>query len=358
MTERDLERILRQSVQDVHLSDDARRQIRQATKEERPVNMKRFAAIALALLLALSATLGIAEELGMFDFLARMMHQTVLPGADELVRHDVASGETENVTYTVRQAVYDGKAAALLVEMRPKDDHTMLMSSIWSPDEPIGWYATFMEGIDATDKRTFSQYAAENGYTRFSTASLEINARDESQIESWNNNVMTVLYSFSAEGDELVLPIEYRSRTYTYDTAYHMDESQRVQDTLTLKTCEPLWTVSSSQRFDAPGFGIRVDGLTLTGTPVQCYWTVHYTVTDVETARNVPWNANVVDMNKQYLESGALGMGGADMPEFNGQQLTYSGAIAAMEAPPAQLMILLRNWADHALNDYFPVELK
>ena len=117
MTERDLERVLTQSVQDVHLSDAARRSIRLATKEERPVKMKKFVAIALAVVLMLSASIAVAEELGLFDFLARKIGQTVLPGANELVQSDVAYGETDDVTFTVKQAVYDGKSASLLVEM-------------------------------------------------------------------------------------------------------------------------------------------------------------------------------------------------------------------------------------------------
>ena len=53
MTERDLERVLIQSVQDVHLSDAARRAIRLSAKEERPVTSKKFVAIVLAVVLAL-----------------------------------------------------------------------------------------------------------------------------------------------------------------------------------------------------------------------------------------------------------------------------------------------------------------
>lgn len=355
MTERDLERILTQSVQDVHLSDAARRRIRLATKEERPVRMKKFVAIALAVVLMLSVSVGIAEELGLFDFLARTMGQTVLPGANELVKTDVAYGETDAVTYTIKQAVYDGKSVSLLVEMRAKDEKTFLMGQAWMPDEPIRDYQYFTVGIDPNDERTIAQYAADNGYTRFANTSVEINAGDYYGHDEWNNNVLTVLYSFSAEGDKLDLPIEYYSRTYTLDST---DEPQRVQATITLKACDPLWTVSSDESFDAPGFGIRVDGITLTGTPVQSYWTINYTVTNVETARNLGWNANIVDMEKQYIDGGVLGMGGSAMPEYNGQQLTYTGAINAMEQPPEQLMILLRNWDDHALNDYFPITLK
>ena len=355
MTERDLERILHQSVQDVHLSDEARRRIRLSAKEERPVRMKKFVAIALALVLMLTTTAAVAAELGLFDFLQKTMGQTVLPGANELIKTDVASGETDAMIYTIKQAVYDGKSVSLLVEMRAKDDKTFLMGQAWMPEEPIRDYQYFTVGIDPNDERTIAQYAADHGYTRFANVSVEINAGDYSGLDEWNNNVLTVLYSFDTEGAELNLPIEYYSRTYTLDST---DEPQRVKDTITLKACEPLWMVSSNESFDAPGFGIRVDNITLTGTPVQSYWALTYTITDVEIARNLGWNANVVDMNKEYFERGVLGSGGAAMPEYNGQVIVEHGAIAAIETPPTELMILLRNWDDHSLNNYFPVTLK
>lgn len=352
MTERDLERVLHQSVQDVHLSDAAKRNIRLATKEERPVKMKKFVAIVLVVMLMLTASVGIAAELGMFDFLARKMGQTVLPEATNLIKTGVAWGETDHVTYNVKQAVYDGKSVSLLVEMRAKDEETMLLGPAWMLEDQIGWYIYNTEAEAQADTRTIEEYAAEKGYTRLVEPSVEINMGDYAGIDEWKDNVLTVLCSFNAEGDELVLPMEY----FAYD--HSAQQSQRVPDEITLKAAAPLWTVSSEQSFDAPGFGIRVDGITITGTPVQSYWTVHYTVTDAETARNVPWNADVVDMDKQYITGGALGVGGAPIPEYNGQQQTYTGAFKAMEQPPEQLMILLRNWDDYDLNNYFPVDLK
>lgn len=355
MTERDLERVLHHSVQGVHLSDEARRRIRLAAKEEQTVKMKKFVAIALAMVLVLSASVGIAEELGLFDFLARTMGQEVLPGANELVKTDVAFGETDAVTYTIRQAVYDGKAVALLVEMRAKDDKTFLMGQAWSPDEPIRDYQYFTVGIDPNDERTIAQYAADHGYTRFANASVEVNMGDYSGLDEWNNNVLTVLYSFSAEGEELVLPLEYYSRTYTLDST---DAPQRVPDTITLKAAAPLWQVSSDESFDAPGFGVRVDGITITGTAVQSYFTIRYTITDLEKVNSLGWNFNLLDLNKEYLPRGVLGMGGSPQPTENGQQLTHTDSFAAMETPPTQLMILLRNWDDYNLNNYFPITLK
>ncbi len=352
MTERDLRRVLDESVQDLRLSDAARRSIRLATREEKKMTHKKTWAIILAVTLMLMSTVALAAELGMFDFLNRNMGQEVLPGADKLVQSDVACGETDDVIYTVKQAMYDGKSVALLVEMRPKDDKTFLMGEAWWGEDPIGGYLYDTEEERLAETRTIAQYAADNGYDRMIEALINLPGYANAGIDEWNNNVLTVLYSFEAEGDALTLAFEY----FQFDKL--TGEAQRVPDEITLKAAAPLWTVSSQESFDAPGFGIRVDGVTITGTAVQSYWTLTYTVTDVEIARNLGWNANVVDMNQQYLSGGVLGTGGGNLPERNGQQLTCSGSFGPMEQSPAQLMILLRNWDDHSLNDYFPITLK
>ncbi len=280
------------------------------------------------------------------------MGQEVLPGANELVQTNVAYGETDDVTFTVKQAMYDGKSVALLVEMRAKDDKTFLMNEGWWEEDPIGGYIYDTEEEMLAETRTIAQYAADNGYTRMLETSINLPGYAWAGIDDWNNNVLTVLCSFEAEGDVLALPFEY----FQFDKL--TGEAQRVPAEITLKAAVPLWTVSSQESFDAPGFGVRVDGITITGTAVQSYWTLDYTVTDVEIARNLGWNANVVDMNKEYLPRGVLGTGSGALPEQNGQQLTYSGSFGPMTQAPAQLMILLRNWDDSSLNGYFPINLK
>ena len=209
MTERDLQRVLSNSVQDVHLSDAARRRIRQETKEERPVTSKKFVAIVLAAMLMLSATVAVAAELGMFDFLARKMGQTVLPGANDLVHNDIAHGETDHVTYAIKQAVYDGKSVSLLVEMRAKDEETMLIGPAWMMEDRIGWYIYNTEAEALADSRTITDYAAEKGYTRFVEPSLSFIGYGWSSVDEWVDNTLTVLYSFPAEGDTIKIPFEY-----------------------------------------------------------------------------------------------------------------------------------------------------
>ena len=349
MTERDLQRVLTQSVQDVHLSDEARRNIRLATKEEKPVKSKKIVALVLALMLALSASVGIAAELGMFDYLARTFGQDVLPGANDLIREDVASGENDYATYRIKQAVYDGKSVALFTEIRPKDEHTLILSDGWSVDDPYGWLAYDTEEEAMADPRTIAEYAADSGMTRLVDVSVEI-GNDSFGSDKWRDNVLTILYSARAEGDNLVLPIEYCAYDYATDTA------QRVKDEITLKAVKPLWTVSSQETFDLPEFGIRVDGVTITGTVLQSYWTLDYTVTDLEKAQEA-WNPDLLDMEGNYLPTGALGGGGGSLATELGQQLTWDSTFGAMENPPEQLLLLFRMW-DESLYLKLPITLK
>lgn len=322
------------------------------------MKMKKFVAIALAVVLMLSASIAVAEELGLFDFLARKMGQTVLPGANELVQSDVAYGETADVTFTVKQAVYDGKSVSLLVEMRAKDEETFLMGRSWSPDREVGWYASAIEGIDDSDPRTLAEYAREKGYTRFVEATIE-NGDTYNCIEEWNSNVLTLLCTFDAEGDELTLAIEYSSNDYA-------GNYQRVPVEITLTACDPLWTVSSTESFDVPDFGVRIDGVTIIGTPLQSYFYIDYTVTSYQQHNSFGWNANLVDMDKKPLPPGVLGLGssngegtvGMGLARWGGQHMTWHGTFGAMEQPPTELMILLRNWDNFDLNEYFPVTLR
>ncbi|MDD6050035.1 MAG: hypothetical protein PUC00_01985, partial [Clostridiales bacterium] len=279
MTERDLQRVLTQSVQDVHLSDAARRRIRLATKEERTMNGKKLIGIVLALVLALTASVGIAAELGMFDYLSRKFGQDVLPGANNLIREDMASGENDYATYHIKQAVYDGKSVSLFTEIRPKDEHTLLLNEGWDMDMPYAALAEATEEAVLADSRSIAEYAAENGMTHIVEVSVNLLGDvGWSGSSEWHSNVVTLLTSAPMEGDTVQLPLEYFAYDYTTDTA------QRVKDEIALKAVKPLWTVSSQETFDLPEFGIRVDGVTITGTVLQSYWTLDYTVTDLEKA--------------------------------------------------------------------------
>lgn len=134
MTERDLQRVLSNSVQDVHLSDEARRRIRQATKEERPVTSKKFVAIVLAVMLALTASVGIAAELGLFGRIGQSPNaDSRLPGLENVstVMNKVFNVDN-GVTVTVNQAYYDG--SRVFISYMMQGPHDMLETGTGQPD--------------------------------------------------------------------------------------------------------------------------------------------------------------------------------------------------------------------------------
>lgn len=339
MTERDLTRVLTQSVQDVHLSDTARRNIRQATKEERPVKRKTTVVLALvmAMMLLAGSALAVASKTGMLDFLNRKMGQTVLPGAEEIVQSDVARCETDHMIYHVKQAVYDGKSVSLLVEMQAKDEKTFLITEGYCLDDRYGSLAYNTEAEMLADPRTIREYVRENGYTRVLSASIHFDlVSDIACVEEWKSDILTVMYSFSAEGDVLTLPVTYSE--FNVETGI----SQQAQGEIVLTAAEPLWTIGSEQAFNLPEYGVRIEGMTVTGTVLQSYWTVRFTITDAAKADGFHW-FDLFSAEGETLPRGVLGMGGSKIPSDTDEQHIWHGGFGATSEPPAQLMLRVRD---------------
>lgn len=336
MTERDLGRILHESVQDVHLSDEARRAIRLAAKEEQPVKMKKFVAIVLAVMLALSTTAAVAAELGMFDFLSRKMGQTVLPGANELVKMDVAYGETEYAAYHVSQAVYDGKSAAIMFDIKPKSENIMLLDETWSAEEDL---MVWLKPELGDSTQTIAEYAAENKLSIVYATVRQEPMNECSVIDEWNDGTLSLLRSFNAEGDMLPLTFTFTTFPYMPDGTY-LPSTTSVQ--FTLKASAPLWQVSRDLGLDLPERGLCIDSITVTGTAVQSYYELHYTVTDVEKASQF-YSFDLLSPTGEWLPRGVLGMSGHQNAKENGEVLIANGGFGATDEPPAQVMLLIRD---------------
>lgn len=337
MTERDLTRVLTEHVADVHLPDEALRRIRMAAKEVKPVKKKMSLALALMMILMLLASVAVAAEMGIFDFLSRKMGQTVLPEATQTVQTNVAHGETEHVVFDVTQAVYDGKSVSLMVEMRAKDEQTLLLPEAWDPDLPYGALACGTDGEALQDSRTIAEYAQDNGYTRILEGYIgfDLNS-DVSGVDEWKDNVITVMYSLNAEGDVLNLPFTYAASDKV------TGESWQAADELVLTAAAPLWQVSSVQTFDLPEYGIRIEGLTVTGTVLQSYWEARFVITDAAKADGFHW-FDLLSAEGEALPRGVLGMGGSKTPTDIDEQRIWHGGFGAVADAPAQLMLQVKD---------------
>ncbi|MBQ8555389.1 MAG: hypothetical protein IJ438_05875 [Clostridia bacterium] len=346
MTERDLTRVLIESVADVHLPDTAKRNIRMATKEESPVKRKMTVGLVLALILTMLTTIAMAAGSGILDFLLRTTGRTALPDAAGLIQQNLGQGENDYATYTVTEAIYDGRAMGIMVQITPKDEHTLLISEGWMLDDPYGSLAYDTETEMLADLRTIAEYAAENGYTCIAEVGVSLLGNADYWGNSeWDNNTMTILYSMQSAAEQLVLPVEYYAVPYQLNGSPAGD-MQQITDELTLTTAEPLWQASSDQIFELPEYGVRIDGVTLTGTSLGVYCDVHYTCTSLDESLKDFW-PEFHDAQGNRLQTGALGVDGSDIPSQVGEQLVWRYSLAAMQEAPAQLVM----WAEHWRSD-------
>lgn len=339
MNERDLKRVLTEHVADVRLSDEAVRRICMAAKEEKPVKRKMSLAMALVMAMLLLASVAVAAGTGMFDVLNRRMGQSVLPGAEELVQNNLSFVETEHASFHVRQAAYDGQSALMMAEAVPADDSYLLLESTVCPEEER--IALLIPDAPNGDQ-TIAEYAAENGLTMIVVTMRQSYPADSMEITDWDGGKLTLMQSFNATED--VIPLTLTFRTCPYEQAAQYDEaaSSAAVD-ISLTAAAPLWQVSSGETFDLPEYGVRIDGLRVTGTMLQSYWEVFYTVTDLEKAQDNGFRVSVLDAQCSALPRGVLGVGGSGVTQHAGDELIWHGGFGAMPEAPAQLTLQVRD---------------
>lgn len=339
MTERDLTRVMTEHVADVHLPDEALRSIRMAAKEEKPVKKKMSLAVAMVMVFMLLASAAVAAEMGIFDFLAQKMGQTVLPGAEEIVQSDVGIAETEYATFYVRQAAYDGQSALIMVEVIPAGDAFLLLEETVAPEEDlIGWLIPEM----ADSTQTIAEYAAENGLTMIIATMRQSYLADSMEMADWNDGNLTLLKSFNAAEEVIPMTLTFSAFPYEQATSYEKVVSTAKVE-INLAATAPLWQVSSEQTFDLPEYGIRIDGVRVTGTVLQSYWEASYTVTDLEKVQTGGFRVEMLDAQGNALPRGILGVGGCGLARHEGDELIWHGGFGAVAEAPAQMMLQVKD---------------
>lgn len=352
MNERDLTRVLTEHVADVRLPDEAVRRIRMAVKEEKPVKKKMNVALALVMAMLLLAGVAVAAGTGMLDFLNRRMGQIVLPGAEEIVQNDVAVAQTDYATIHVRQAAYDGQSALIMAEAVPAGDSYLLLDATVCPEEER--IARLIPDAQSGEQ-TIAEYAAENGLSMIVVTMRQSYPADSMEITDWNGGRLTLLQSFNATDD--VIPVTLTFSAYPYEQTAQYDEAvSRAAVDITLTSAAPLWQVSSGETFDLPEYGVRIDGVRVTGTVLQSYWEVFYTVTDPDKVQTGGFWVDVLGADGNALPRGVLGVGGSGLTQHAGDELVWHGGFGASAEAPAQLTLRVRNWGGDAAE--LPISLE
>ncbi len=298
---------------------------------------KMSAGVVFALILTLLAVAGLAASgsLGLQAWFERYTGAgTTLPDAAEHILQNVAETETANAVYSVREAVYDGVAAYILVDITPKDEHTFLMPDGYDAD-------LFIDDLIKGAESTIGEYAAAHGYTTLAVADAWPLDYEGSGSASWADGTLSL---------RLSIPIQTESDALNVTLSLWTDHVTGTLP-LTLPVMKPLWEVQSEESVEWPEKGLRVDHVRMTGSVMATYLYVDFTVTDLEKAQAAS-PLTLYNAAGKPFPNGALMYGYTPLITEVGQQVTSFDCVAAMAEAPAEVILdenFLESGAFHRL---------
>lgn len=346
-------------------------------EEERPMKRKwsLSAAIALAAcLIFASAALAAANHWGLFDFLNQWRDAGTLPEAAQIVVADPpqAGGEGALASFRLREAVYDGEYAYLIVDATPAEGLLLLGPDALPPDG--------MRSLTRDDSSplTIGEYAEANGL-QMAVVSLHL-AADAEGLEGGLSSGLdwrlepdgTLVFMLSVEvppqvGDALegtllcsVTPLipapegegitvesfepdsdEPVSAFIGYDVDAQRVQRSELSFTLTAAGASDVLAAGLDAAY--PGCGVRVDAITLTPSPMALYYEIHYTVTDeaAYAAAEEGVFFEFLDEDGERLPDGAGSVSSAT-PQEDGS-FVQSGSLAAQSGLPEHVTLRAYN---------------
>ena len=346
-------------------------------EEKKPVKrkMRVSAAIAVAACLIIStAAFAAANHWGLFDFLNQGQSGSApLPEAIEILATEPPQegGSGELAGFQLREAVYDGEYAYLVVDVTPRQE-LLLIGPGYGLEDPM----RLMTG-DSANSLTIGEYAEQNDLQMaYVTISSALDALGEEFIRSidchWEEDGTLVLMltctvseqegsAFASTLQCSVTPLipaasEEDAILYGYyeenadepayaSTGYVTDEENQQETELafTLDDANRHNTLASSQSAEYPSCGVRVDSVRLTASPMALYYEIHFTVTDeaaYAATEDGVW-FEFLDANGNALPDGAT-RGAEVQPQADGS-LVQSGSLAAREELPETVTLRAYN---------------
>ncbi len=343
-----------------HALMDAARSVKE---EGKPMKRKiPKAALIFAVLTLLMATVALAEGLGLnlLDRLFRDMDVNTLPGLT--TTPDVLVCETEHAVFTVKEAVFDGQAGSVLVEVQARDEKTLL-TPFWNGTMDTPVYEVFWD--ESLGDMTIGEYLAAGGYEQM----VMVNCGFPKNIEEWageshtgethssdfDGSHATILCTFSTRGAD----IEENMITQSYEfTSYPCIEEpfpsgyDKCEGAFTVPVdAEPLWTRTARVEDRVFRRRMRISSITLTGTRLGVYMEIHYELPHVRIREGVnssnAFYFHLTDAQGERLAGASLGV--ADRYTApNREQQTYIRSYQAMETPPESgtLWLEVSDWTE------------
>lgn len=318
------------------------------------------ALIAAATLLLTTIAAGAAAiHYNVFDFLNPIQAQP-LPEATQLVQTPQATAQAVQspVSFSVREALYDGVHANVLVAATPLDDSVLLLPADANPDHSVADL-----GLEGT--QTIAQYAAEHGKTRlYSLSVIDQGALNGAEgfttsldFRTEPDGTLVICISGDHSAVQPGVPVELICTAVPVDIQTgerDADAVERTPLTFTLdSTADP-----QQHTFATPTVyehaGVTIQSVELKSTALGLYYTIHGKVTDKAAFDALEdglffW---FLDENGEQLPgSAAVSTGSLSFPDENGE-FVQEGALAPTETLPDSLTIAAINlWQEKTILD-------
>ena len=319
------------------------------------------ALIAAATLVLTTIAAGAAAiHYNVFDFLNPIQAQP-LPEATQLVQTPQATAQAAQspVSFSVREALYDGVHANVLVAATPLDDSVLLLPADANPDHSVADL-----GLEGT--QTIAQYAAEHGKTRLYSLSVidqgALNGTEgfTTSLDFRTEPDCTLVICISGDHSAIQpgVPVELICTAVPMDIQTGERDADAVERTPLTFTLDSTAADPQQHTFATPTVyehaGVTIQSVELKSTALGLYYTIHGKVTDKAAFDALEdglffW---FLDENGEQLPgSAAVSTGSLSFPVENGE-FVQEGALAPTETLPDSLTIAAINlWQEKTILD-------
>lgn len=253
---------------------------------------RRYLPILACLILMLAVSALALNGFGLLKTLTGNLRAFLQQEAHTMVQQGItqSGGKLSSATFTVEEAIYDGRQIYVLVRVHAGDPaKTLLMDNNAEPSWGTDWWKRF----DTEEGQTFSSKAYESNRDILQVnISSSLESRPDMEINAteitYDGEDILYTLSLSADGSEEVTP-EFFISTYN---VYREDlPHDRRLNTGSLKfniTLTDARTVfQAATPIDMPLAGLTMDSLTLVKTPVATYLTCQYRLKEGATGKQI-----------------------------------------------------------------------
>lgn len=322
-------------------------------KEEEERHMKKISmglVIAIACMLLATVAFAAAERWGVFDFISNRYDVKVLPQAQEIVHKEFAGNTTQigDAIFGVREAIFDGQHVYITLAVTPADDSILLLGSDSMPDD----MAADLLGEERAEGLTIRDWAAKHGKTKLVHTNVGDNAVAQGEQSIVNSidfiteedGTLVYMVHGAYEGSEDKIDVELLciSAPYTADENLLQENVERGSLGFELAAAAPIGRAQNVAPATYADCGVRVDRVTLTGSPMAVYYEIEYTVVDkaaYEKTDDGLW-FEFLGADGERLPIGAsTGGESGEVEGSEGKVFVERGSLEAMETMPQEVTL-------------------